>query len=148
MAIFRKDTNGVGDSDTSATARGEASLSIIAAGMKITGDIDTDGVIKIEGQVDGAIRAGRQVLIERQGHVHGDIHTREAILGGSVEGIITASERIEVQGTATVLGDIHTRAIAVVEGGRINGTIRISDSSDSNHRVPETSFHSVATSSS
>lgn len=127
MAIFGKDANGANDGRGAGAGR-EASLSIVAAGMKITGDIKTDGVVKIEGRVDGAIRAARQVLIGRQGHVHGDIITGEAIIGGTVQGTITASERVEIQGTACIAGDIDTRAIAVMEGGRINGAVRIADS--------------------
>jgi len=139
MAMFTKDGTGTGDS-RSAAPTGEGTLSIIAAGMKITGDVDTDGVVKIEGRVEGAIRAGRQVLIGRQGEVHGDITTREAVIGGRVQGSIAASERIEIQETSVVTGDISTKAIAVVEGGTINGHVRITDAvqtqarSDSSHR--------------
>jgi cytoskeletal protein CcmA (bactofilin family) len=70
------------------------------------------------------------VLVGRQGEVLGDITTREAVIGGRVQGTITASDRLEVQGTSTIVGDIHTRAIAVVEGGKINGTVRIADAKD------------------
>jgi cytoskeletal protein CcmA (bactofilin family) len=125
MAIFAKETNGNGD--VKSAPNGEGSISIIAAGMKITGDIDTDGVVKVEGRVEGAIRAGRQVLVGRQGEVKGDITTREAVIGGKVQGIINATERLEVQGTSTIVGDINTKAIAVVEGGKINGSVRITD---------------------
>lgn len=125
MAIFAKESNGSGD--VKSAPSGEGSISIIAAGMKITGDIDTDGVIKIEGRIEGSIRAGRQVLIGRQGEVVGDISTREAVVGGKVQGTINASERLEIQGTSTVIGDINTKAIAVVEGGKINGSVRITD---------------------
>jgi cytoskeletal protein CcmA (bactofilin family) len=126
VAIFAKETNGT--SDVKAAPSGEGSISIIAAGMKITGDVDTDGVVKVEGRVEGAIRAGRQVLVGRQGEVKGDINTREAVIGGKVQGTINAAERVEVQGTSTIIGDINTKAIAVIEGGRINGSIRITDS--------------------
>jgi cytoskeletal protein CcmA (bactofilin family) len=125
VAIFAKETNGT--SDVKATPSGEGSISIIAAGMKITGDIDTDGVVKVEGRVEGAIRAGRQVLVGRQGEVKGDISTREAVIGGKVQGTINAAERVEVQGTSTIIGDLNTKAIAVIEGGKINGSIRITD---------------------
>ena len=128
MAIFNKSKDPKGSDDAKGVAPpGGTALSIIAAGTKIDGDIDTDGVIKIEGRVEGSIRAARQVLVGRQGEVYGDIHTREAVIGGKVEGTIVAEERLEVQGTSTIIGDINTRAIAVVEGGRINGTVRISD---------------------
>lgn len=126
MAIFNKDGRAP-DDGKSAPPTGGTSLSIIAAGTKIDGDIETDGVIRVEGHIDGSIRAGRQVLVGRQGQVHGDITTREAVVGGKVEGTITASERLEVQSTSLIIGDINTRAIAVVEGGKINGTVHIAD---------------------
>ncbi len=129
MAIFSKDPKGSDDSKVLPPAGGNT-LSIIAAGTRIDGDIETDGVIKIEGRVEGSIRAGRQVLVGRQGEVHGNVTTREAVIGGKVQGSIIASERLEVQGTSTIIGDISTKTIAVIEGGRINGTVRIADAKE------------------
>ena len=127
MAIFAKDdTNGTGDSKNGAAA-GEGAMSIIAAGMTVTGDIDSAGVVKVEGRVEGSVRTARQVLIGRQGEVKGDIETREAVIGGRVEGTITATERVDVQATASVTGDIHTKSIVVQEGGKINGSVKMSD---------------------
>ncbi|HET7620442.1 MAG TPA: polymer-forming cytoskeletal protein [Gemmatimonadaceae bacterium] len=134
MAIFsgKEMTEGGEPTKSGAPANGNA-LSIIAAGTTINGDVDTDGVIRIEGRVEGSIRAARQVLIGRQGSVLGDISTREAVIGGKVEGTITATERLEVQSTSLIVGDINTRAIAVIEGGKINGTVRISDAKELPH---------------
>ncbi len=134
MAIFSKET-GTPDAPKpapkNAAPSGEGSLSIIAAGMRITGDIETDGVIRIEGHVEGSIRAGRQVLIGRQGEIRGDITTREAVVGGRVHGAITASERIEVQSTSSVAGDINTKSLSVAEGGKIDGVVHIAEISTS-----------------
>jgi len=129
MAIFSKDGDS-NDGGRGATIAASTSLSIIAAGTTIEGDITTEGVIRIEGRVEGAVRAGRQVLVGRQGEVRGDVTTREAVVGGKIQGAVVASERLEVQGTSTILGDITTKAIAVVEGGKINGTVRITDARD------------------
>lgn len=136
MAIFSgKEMNEISEPKSGSPNNGNA-LSIIAAGTKIDGDVETDGVIRIEGRVEGAIRAARQVLVGRQGSVLGDISTREAVIGGKVEGTITATERLEVQSTSLIVGDIVTRAIAVIEGGRINGTVRISDAKELPHADP------------
>src|ERR671914_542057 len=132
MAIFKDTPTPVGEGK--AGGNGEGTISIIAGGMRVTGDIDTEGVVKIEGRVEGSIRAGRQVLIGRQGEVKGDISTREAVIGGKVQGTVSATERLEIQATSTVVGDINTKSIAVAEGGRINGTVRIADVSDATHR--------------
>ena len=128
MAIFAKDSADRSEPRSSGAAATEGALSIIATGMRIIGDIETSGVVKIEGMVEGTIRGARQVLLGRQGEVKGDIHAREVVLGGKVHGTVVASERVELQGTAFVNGDIHTKTIVVLEGGRINGSVRMDDS--------------------
>jgi cytoskeletal protein CcmA (bactofilin family) len=105
----------------------EAGLSVIASGMKIIGDIESTGVVKIEGIVEGSVRGARQLLLGRQGTVHGDIRAHEVVIGGTVVGTIVADERVEIQGTSTVKGDIHTKSIVVLEGGVINGTVRMGE---------------------
>jgi cytoskeletal protein CcmA (bactofilin family) len=95
--------------------------------MKITGDVTTAGVIRIEGTVEGSVKGARQVLIGRQGMVKGDVSAREAIVGGRIEGSVTVSERVEVQGTAFINGDLFAKSMLVQEGGRINGAIRMEE---------------------
>jgi cytoskeletal protein CcmA (bactofilin family) len=125
MAMFTKESSDKPDAKAIATA--EAALSIIAFGMKVQGDIETTGVIKIEGIVEGHIRGARQVLVGRQGEVKGDVQGREVVVGGKIEGTVSASERVEIQGTSTVSGDIFTKSIVVMEGGRINGSVRMDE---------------------
>lgn len=102
-------------------------LSVIAPGMRVEGELITDGVVKIEGVVVGTVRAEQQVLVAKGGIVEGDIHTREAVLGGEVRGAIIAHERVEVQATCVVHGDIGTQRIVVHEGGEVNGHLRMGD---------------------
>ena len=138
MAIFKQDATEKPEtpSKNGAAPQGEAALSIIAAGMKITGDVETSGVIKIEGSLQGTVRNARQVLLGRQGEVKGDINAKEVVLGGRVDGNVRGTERVEVQGTSTINGDIHTRSIAVAEGGKINGAVRMEENA-SGVRAPE-----------
>jgi cytoskeletal protein CcmA (bactofilin family) len=132
MAMFTKDSNDKSDPKQTAGAPSEAALSIIAFGMKIHGDIDTSGVIKVEGAVEGTIRGARQVLVGRQGEVKGDVHAKEVVIGGKVDGTVHAGERVEIQGTSSVNGDIYTRSIVVLEGGKINGTVRMDEANKMN----------------
>jgi cytoskeletal protein CcmA (bactofilin family) len=102
-------------------------LSIIGAGMTVRGDLDANGVVKIEGTVDGNVRAAAQVLVAKGGSVQGDVDTTEAVVGGTVSGAIRARDRVEIQSGASVYGDITTRRIAVAEGGTLNGLIRMDE---------------------
>jgi cytoskeletal protein CcmA (bactofilin family) len=105
----------------------EGTPSVIAPGMKIKGDLETTGVVKIDGIVEGSIRGARQVLLGRTGTIQGDLHTEEAILAGKVIGTVNAAERVEVQSTSRIDGDIQTKSIVVLEGGIINGNVRMDE---------------------
>ena len=105
----------------------EGALSILASGLKIVGDIETTGVVKIDGQVHGSVTGAKQVLLGRVGAVHGSVFADEVVLGGVVNGGVVATTRLEMQATSVVNGDIETRSIVVLEGARINGAVRMSD---------------------
>ncbi|MDA1081942.1 MAG: polymer-forming cytoskeletal protein [Gemmatimonadetes bacterium] len=124
MAMFGKDGPQRPEA-RAAAAPVEGALSIIAAGMTITGDIESSGVLKIDGEVNGSIRGARQVLLGRGGVVRGNVAGDEVVVGGAVEGSVTASERLELQTTASVTGDIDTKSIVVIEGAKINGQVRM-----------------------
>ncbi len=108
---------------------GALSLSIVGAGMLVRGDLETDSVVKIEGTVNGNIRASKQVLVAKGGAVHGDIETAEVVVGGVVNGAIRARGRVEVQAGASIEGDITTLRISVAEGGTLNGHVKMGEGS-------------------
>ena len=128
MAIFNKPTSPdrIGSSRLDAPNT-DASMSVIGGGMRVIGDVESNGVIKVEGYVEGTVRGARQILLGRTGVVHGDIYAVDAILGGRVIGNVIATERVEIQGTSGIEGDIHTKSIVVHEGAMLNGTVRMGD---------------------
>ena len=103
----------------------QGALSIVAKDLTISGDLQAEGVIRVEGRVIGNVHAGDQVLISEVGIVEGDVVTREAIIGGRVHGSVVAEERAELQASAVVHGDITTRRLLVQEGGQVNGTVKM-----------------------
>jgi cytoskeletal protein CcmA (bactofilin family) len=100
-------------------------FSIIASDMTVIGDLETDGVVRIEGTIRGTVKVGSQVLVAQGAVIEGDLHTQEAVIAGQVSGAIHASERVELQATAMVLGDILTPRISIVEGGRVTGEVKM-----------------------
>jgi cytoskeletal protein CcmA (bactofilin family) len=103
----------------------QAGLSIVARDLSIAGDLQAEGVIRIEGRVVGNVHAGDQVLLCEGGVIEGDVITREAVIGGQVLGSIAGEERVELQASAIVHGDIATRRLLIQEGGRVNGVVRM-----------------------
>src|SRR3989304_878226 len=87
MALLRKD----GDKNETRSGTVEAALSIIAAGMRITGDLETNGTLKVDGRIEGSVLGARQMMLGRNGTVQGNVHAGEVVVGGLVDGAIIAA---------------------------------------------------------
>jgi cytoskeletal protein CcmA (bactofilin family) len=105
----------------------EGVISIIGPGMRVVGDCQTDGTLRIEGTVEGTVRAGKAVVLGKDGVVDGDITTQDAVIGGRVTGSITAQSRLELQASCMVEGQVKARRIKLDEGGTVNGTVQIGE---------------------
>lgn len=110
------------------TGDSEGAVSIIAAGMTIVGDCKTDGTVRIEGRLEGTIRAGKSVVVGRGGEVVGDILTQDAVISGHVHGNIVAESRLELQATSDIEGEIRSRRVKLDEGAKFNGELHIEES--------------------
>ena len=111
---------------------GEASMSIIGPGMNIVGDLVTDGTVRVEGRIEGTVRAGKAVVVGKGGEVVGDVLTQDAVIGGTVRGTVVAESRLELQATSDIEGTIRARSahLMLEEGARFNGQIQMLDDSE------------------
>lgn len=105
----------------------ETVISIIGPGMRIVGDLETDGTVRVEGHVDGSVRAGKAVVVGKEGFIKGDIETQDAVFSGRVLGRVVAESRLELQATARVEGEVHARRMQLEDGAVLNGTIQMGD---------------------
>ena len=103
----------------------EAVISIIGAGMTVVGDTDTDGSLRIEGTIRGSVRAGKSVVVGRDGLVDGSVFTQDAVVAGKVSGEIHAESRLELQATGEVSGEIVAPRMQVEEGARVQGQVAV-----------------------
>lgn len=106
---------------------GESAISIIGPGMRVIGDLITDGTLRVEGMIQGTVRAGKAVVLGRNGEISGDIITQDAVIGGRVSGTLIAESRLELQSTGVIEGEIRTRAehLQVAEGARFSGHVQM-----------------------
>ena len=105
----------------------ETVISIIGPGMEVVGECQTDGTIRIEGTVQGTVRAGKAVVVGKDGAVDGDIFTQDAVISGRVRGTLTADSRLELQATCRIEGDVRARRMQLEEGAILNGTIQMGE---------------------
>jgi cytoskeletal protein CcmA (bactofilin family) len=114
----------------------EAVISIIGPGMKIVGDCQTDGTVRIEGTVEGSVRAGKAVVVGKDGEVNGEIVTQDAIVSGRVVGTLTAESRLELQSTSKIEGEVFARRMQLEDGAMLNGTVHMGEVRKSAESVP------------
>ncbi len=108
---------------------GDAAISLIAPGMNIVGDCETEGTIRVEGRVEGTLKAGKSIVVGRSGEVVGDIITQDCVVSGRVSGNIVAESRLELQATCEIQGEIRSRRVQLDEGARFNGQLHMEDPS-------------------
>ncbi len=111
-----------------ATTPPEAVISIIGAGMTMVGDTDTDGSLRIEGTIRGSVRAGKSVVVGKDGLVDGSVFTQDAVIAGRVSGGIHAESRLELQATSEVSGEIVAPRMQVEEGAKVQGQVAVGES--------------------
>lgn len=106
----------------------ETVISIIGPGMEVIGECSTDGTLRIEGRVQGAVRAGKAVVVGKDGAVDGDVFTQDAVISGRVSGTLVAESRLELQATCRIEGEVRARRMQLEEGAILNGTVLMGES--------------------
>jgi cytoskeletal protein CcmA (bactofilin family) len=99
--------------------------SYIAAGCRITGDVEAPGALVMCGQVrgDGDVKGFLSLAVNASWD--GEIHARSAVLAGTVTGAIRVDEKIEIRSTAQIRGQITARRIAIAKGAVIEGEVTV-----------------------
>lgn len=94
---------------------------IIAKGTKITGNIDLEGSIRIDGFIKGKVKTKEILTVGNTGVIEGEIHVKEAVVGGKVQGSLIASQKVTLENRASIFGDVTTGVFVIKEGGVFHG---------------------------
>ena len=96
--------------------------SVVAHNMNVLGNIVSDGILDIDGQVDGNVK-GHSVTVRPQGRIRGDLIAQEVFVHGVVDGLIKA-ENVTVFASATVRGTIMHESLTIEDGARVDGKLK------------------------
>ncbi len=94
------------------------SMSVVAPGAHLTGQLATGGDLVIGGHVEGKV-SGRAVTILDTGSLTGDLTARSAEIHGSVTGTICA-HHIAIAATARVEGELRFSGIQMETGANVD----------------------------
>ncbi len=103
-----------------------ASVTTIAAGLKISGEISGTTDLYVDGETQGKVRLpNARVTVGPNGRVQADIEAREIVIEGTVLGNLKASERLRLGAASRVQGSILTPRIAIEDGARLRGKVEM-----------------------
>jgi cytoskeletal protein CcmA (bactofilin family) len=100
---------------------GAAARSVIDAWLTMTGDLESEGDIQVDGKVNGHIRCA-QLIVGKDATINGDIIAEEVVVRGKVKGVIRAN-RVRLQETARVESEIYHQSLSIEDGASYEGQI-------------------------
>jgi cytoskeletal protein CcmA (bactofilin family) len=92
---------------------------VIAKGLKIVGSVTADGLVEVNGRIEGELH-GTSLVIARGAHVVGTIAAQRVVVDGTVEGPIQGGEVI-LKSKAHVVGDIQHQSLSIENGAYFEG---------------------------
>ena len=110
----------------------ESDSVIIGKGMRLDAELlSGKGVVRIEGEFFGDIKIDGELMLEKSGHIYGNINANAAYIAGSITGDISCVHLLHIKTTGKVKGDITSEAILMDEGALFIGCSLM------NERMPE-----------
>jgi cytoskeletal protein CcmA (bactofilin family) len=94
----------------------------ILIGTEITGDITSNGDLRIDGKLNGSVTMEGKLVIGEKGEVDGDINCTNATIAGTLKGRINVKELMTMLKSARVEGDLITGKLSVEPGAEFTGT--------------------------
>jgi len=111
MAIFRK-------SDKSAA--NSANTTVIATDTKITGKIQVESKVHVDGEFSGTINAKSVISVGKNGLIEGEIVAQKLVVTGCFLGTAHCEE-IEILASGKVVGQITSNVLVIERGGFFEG---------------------------
>jgi len=99
----------------------QKAMTMFGQGTQLTGDVNSDGDIRVDGAVKGVLHSKAKIVIGVTGVVEGDLICQNATIDGKVNGNVMASELVILTKSAFVTGDIQLKKLVVEEGARFSG---------------------------
>ena len=92
---------------------------VIGDGLKILGNVTADGLVEVNGQIEGNLHCN-SLIVSPKAHIVGSITAERVVVNGKVEGPIQGGE-VVLKSQANVVGDIHHQSLTIEKGAYFDG---------------------------
>ena len=87
----------------------------------MSGTLRGEGVIQVEGIVEGEIDLKGAVIVTPTGHIKGPVAADTVHIAGCIMGDVMARDHMRLEKTGSLEGDVTTVSLVVEDGGHLNG---------------------------
>lgn len=105
---------------------------VVGPSVKIQGDLNSEGNIKIEGQVSGKVKTSQSVFVIPGAKIAADVLAGNAVVGGEILGNLKIAGHLILQSTAKISGDIVCAILRVEDGAQFTGKCSMGQNGTSN----------------
>jgi cytoskeletal protein CcmA (bactofilin family) len=102
-------------------------INLISNGTDITGDIKSNGDIRIDGTLKGNLSTKGKVVIGPTGKVSGEVYCKNSEVSGIIEGKIMVGQLLNLKASSKILGDICTAKLSIEPGALFTGYCKMSE---------------------
>jgi cytoskeletal protein CcmA (bactofilin family) len=107
-------------------------INIMNAGTSITGDLNSEGDLRIDGIVKGSITVKTKLVLGPSSKIDGNVKAANCDVQGTVNGNIYIEDLLTVKSTAKIVGDIKSQKLVIESGAEFNGNSQMGISKTSN----------------
>jgi cytoskeletal protein CcmA (bactofilin family) len=104
-------------------------INLIAKGTKITGDLLSDGDIRIDGEMLGNLESKGRLVIGASGKLDGEIRCKSCEIAGTHKGKLFINELLSLKASSRVSGDIVSGKLSIEPGAFFIGTCTMGEES-------------------
>ncbi|NME66451.1 polymer-forming cytoskeletal protein [Flammeovirga aprica JL-4] len=105
-----------------------AANNTIGHGTTLKGDVETHGILRMDGKVIGNLHCHSKLFLGKDGQIEGDIFSQNAEIEGEIHGKIEVSENLVLRASAVIHGDIVTKSLTIDPGAVFNGQCHMGES--------------------
>ncbi|WP_455381672.1 bactofilin family protein [Salinispira pacifica] len=99
--------------------------SIVGEGTHFRGNLELNGLLRIDGDYSGTIQTAGKVIIGKNGRADCTINAATVVVGGVSRGAIYATEKVIILASAVVIGIVQAPRLIAEEGVLLDGEYRI-----------------------
>lgn len=96
---------------------------VIASGLAVKGDLNSDNDILVDGTVEGSIVTNGNLVIGQPASINGHLQARSITIAGQLKGDVNATEAVTLEASAHMEGNITSPQLSIAPGAYLRGKV-------------------------